>query len=218
MSNINQIYIEDYIRQLLPGNGGFLSEIEIYAKQNKVPIVEPEVAQLLKVLVRMNKPRSILEIGTAIGYSSLVMASCMKADGEILTIERNRDMINLANKNIEKSIYKDNITVIEGEAGEVLEELQGSFDLIFLDAAKGHYKDMFFKIIDKLKLGGIIVSDNILFKGMVATDDLVVRRKKTIVTRMRDYLDYISNEESLETTVIPIGDGVAISYKKEAIK
>lgn len=217
MGNINKSYIEDYIRGLLPGNDDFMASLEKYAEENSVPIVHPEVAQLLKVLVRMNKPKRMLEVGTAIGYSSLIMASCMDG-GEIITIERNRDMIKLADENISKTEFKDNIKTIEGDAEEVLNSLEGKFDFIFLDAAKGHYKDFFSIFIDKLNPGGVVVSDNILFKGMIATDDLVIRRKKTIVKRMRDYLSFISNHESLETTVIPIGDGVAISYKKEEIK
>ena len=216
MGNINKDYIEDYIRELLPKHKDYLSDIEDYAIENSVPIVHPEVAQLLKVLVRMNKPKRLLEIGTAIGYSSLIMASASK-DLEIVTIERNNDMIKLAKKNISNSPYKDDIKIIEGDADEEIKNVEGKFDFIFLDAAKGHYKDMFLGLIDKLNPGGIVVSDNILFKGMIASDDLVIRRKKTIVKRMRDYLDYISNEEGLETTVIPIGDGVAISYKKENV-
>lgn len=214
MGNINKSYIEDYIRELLPNNGELLSSMEDYALENNVPIVHPEVAQFLKVLIRMNKPKRLLEVGTAIGYSALIMASCME-DGSILTIERNEEMINVAKENIAKSQFKGNIHILEGDAEEVLKNLEGKFDFIFLDAAKGHYRDFFSIFIEKLNPGGIVVSDNILFKGMIATDDLVVRRKKTIVKRMRDYLEYISNEESLETTVIPIGDGVAISYKKE---
>lgn len=214
MGNINKSYIEEYIRGLLPKGDSFLASIEDYAIEKEVPIVHPEVAQLLKVLIRMNKPERVLEIGTAIGYSSLVMASCME-EGEILTVERNTDMIYLANKNILNSDYKKMIKIVEGDAEDVLDNIEGKFDFIFLDAAKGHYKEFFLKFIDKLNTGGIVVSDNILFKGMVATDELVIRRKKTIVKRMRDYLKYISNESRLETTIIPIGDGVAISYKKE---
>ncbi len=217
MGNINKSYIEDYIRGLLAGNDDFMSSLEEYAEVNSVPIVHPEVAQLLKVLVRMNKPSRLLEVGTAIGYSSLIMASCMDG-GEIITIERSSDMIKLAKENISKTRFKNNIKIIEGDAEEVLKNLEGKFDFIFLDAAKGHYKDFFSIFIDALNPGGVVVSDNILFKGMIATDDLVIRRKKTIVKRMRDYLSFISNHESLETTVIPIGDGVAISYKKEEIK
>ena len=216
MGNINKEYIEEYIRSLIPKKNDFLSKIESYGNENNVPIVHPEVAQLLKVLIRMNNPKSVLEVGTAIGYSALVMASCM-TEGKILTIERNQDMIDIAKKNIEENGFKDRIMIIEGDAEEEIEKIEGKFDFIFLDASKGHYKDFFSNFIDKLNPGGVVVSDNILYKGMIATDELVMRRKKTIVKRMRDYLDYISNEDKLETSIIPIGDGVAISYKKEAI-
>lgn len=214
MGNINKTYVEDYIRSLLPTKNEFLSEMESYADENNVPIVHPEVAQFLRVMIRMNNPKSVLEVGTAIGYSALVMASCMNR-GKILTIERNKDIINIAKKNIEENGFKDRIFIIEGDAEEELEKLDEKFDFIFLDASKGHYKEFFSIFIDKLNPGGVVVSDNILYKGMIATDELVIRRKKTIVKRMRDYLEYISNEDRLETTIIPIGDGVAISYKKE---
>ena len=217
MGDINREYIEQYIRALLPKGDDYITSLEEYALEHNVPIVHPEVAQMLKVLVRMNKPKRILEVGTAIGYSASIMASVMDT-GEIITIEKNKDIIDLAKKNIKEMGLEERITIIEGDAEDVLSNLEGKFDFIFLDASKGHYKEFFSKFIDKLNEGGIVVSDNILFKGMVATDELVIRRKKTIVKRMRDYLEYISNEPSLETSVIPIGDGLAISYKKETIK
>ncbi len=217
MGDINREYIEQYIRALLPKGDDYITSLEEYALEHNVPIVHPEVAQMLKVLVRMNKPKRILEVGTAIGYSASIMASVMDT-GEIITIEKNKDIIDLAKENIKQMGFEERITIIEGDAEDVLSNLEGKFDFIFLDASKGHYKEFFSKFIDKLNEGGIVVSDNILFKGMVATDELVIRRKKTIVKRMRDYLEYISNEPSLETSVIPIGDGLAISYKKETIK
>ena len=217
MGNINREYIEKYIRELIPENKGLLKEIEKYAYENNVPVVHPEVAQLLKVLIKIGKPNRILEVGTAIGYSALVMASC-KEDIEIITVERREDMIEIAQENIEKCGFHNKIKIVKGDAQDVLGDIEGKFDFIFLDAAKGHYKEFYLNLIKNLNKGGIIVSDNILFKGMVATDELVIRRKKTIVKRMRDYLDYISNNESLETSIIPIGDGVAISYVKEDLK
>ncbi|KNF09875.1 putative O-methyltransferase YrrM [Gottschalkia purinilytica] len=215
MSNITAKYVEEYIRGLIPLKEDFLFEIQEYAYKNNVPIVHPEVAQLLKVLTMMKKPKRVLEIGTAIGYSALTMASCMDHDSRIITIERQEDMVKIAKSNIKNKGYENKIEVLKGEAETVLKELDEKFDLIFLDAAKGKYKEFFSYFIDNLNDGGIIVSDNVLFKGMVATDELVIRRKKTIVKRMRDYLKYISNHEFLETCVIPIGDGVAITYKKE---
>jgi len=216
LSNINEQYIEEYIREVIPKTPEFLSDLEIYAKENHVPIIHPEVAQFLKVLIMIKKPKRILEIGTAIGYSALTMANAMGLEGTILTIERRADMIDLAQKNIDKNGFTDRIRIMDGEAEKVLPEIKDSFDLVFLDAAKGKYMEFLPYCISNLKSGGILVSDNVLYKGMVANDGLVVRRQRTIVRRMREYLEYISNNSILESSVIPIGDGVALTYKKEA--
>lgn len=218
MSNINEEYIEEYIRSILPNNRQHMTELEEYAKKNHIPIVHPEVAQFLRVMIKIKNAKKILEIGTAIGYSSLVMAESMLNKGIIVTIERREDMIKLAKKFIDKSKYNNIIHIIKGEAEEILPKINEKFDFIFLDAAKGKYMEFLPYCIENLEEGGIIVSDNVLFKGMVANDELVIRRKKTIVKRMREYLKYISNNQSLETSVIPIGDGVALSYKKEVKK
>ena len=214
MSNINEKGVEEYIRNIIPLKESFLMDIEKYAENNHVPIIHPEVAQLIRVLIKISKPKRILEIGTAIGYSALVMANAMDKDGKIITIEKRDDMIQMAKKNIHDNGYSSMIEIIKGEAEEVLPNINDEFDLIFIDAAKGHYMEFFPHCIRNLVKGWIIVSDNVLYKGMVACDEFVVRRKKTIVKRMRGYLDYISNHKDLETSVIPIGDGVAITYKK----
>lgn len=217
MINLNQIneeYIEDYIRGLLPDNNRNLKIMESYAEENHVPIVQPEVAQLLKVLLKLKKPKNILEVGTAIGYSALLMAEYTADDCNITTIERRSDMIQLAKENISKTIYENRIKILQGEAEEVLLTLDEKYDFIFLDAAKGQYMDFFNKCIKYLEPGGIIVSDNVLYKGMVATDSLVIRRKKTIVKRLRQFLQYINEIEGYTSSIIPIGDGVAITYKE----
>ncbi len=218
MSNINESNIEEYIRSLIPQKDNFLIEIERYAELNHVPIIHPEVAQLIRVLIKISKPKRILEIGTAIGYSALVMASSMEKCGRVTTIEKRDDMINIAEKNIQDNGYSGMIQIIKGEAEEILPTINDEFDFIFIDAAKGQYMEFFPYCIKNLVDSGIIVSDNVLYKGMVASDELVVRRKKTIVKRMRNYLDYITSNNTLESSVIPIGDGVAITYKKEAKK
>lgn len=218
MSNITESYIENYIRKVIPKSEGYLLEMEEYAFKNHVPIVHPEVGQFLKVLINIKKPKKILEIGTAIGYSASLMATAMGESGEILTIERREDMINIAQENIEKNGLSGKIKIVPGDAEEILPNIKDSFDFIFLDAAKGKYLEFFSYCIDNLADNGIIASDNVLFKGMVASDDLVIRRKKTIVKRMREYLDYICNNESFESCIIPIGDGVALTYKKEVEK
>lgn len=214
MNNINEEYVEEYIRSLLPERPEFMLKLEKYANDNHVPIIHPEVAQFLMVILKMNKPLKILEVGTAIGYSAMVMAYSTGDDTEIHTIEKREDMIKIANDNIGNSIYKDRIKIIFGEAEEVLPNLKEKYDFIFLDASKGHYLDFFKSCSKALNNEGTIVSDNVLYKGMVATDKLVVRRKKTIVKRMRQYLKYISNLSGYSSCILPLGDGVAITYKE----
>ena len=214
MSNIVYDVVEDYIRETLEPNTGQIREMEIYAAENSVPIIHKEVAELLKVILKIHRPKRILEIGCAIGYSSIFFASVLDNDVEIITTERNPVMLEKAQENIKKAGLEDKIKILVGDAQETLKDVEGEFDMIFIDAAKGQYKMFFDMVIDKLKVDGLVVSDNILYKGMIASDDLVVRRKKTIVKRMRDYLDYICQSDYLDSSIIPIGDGVALSYKK----
>lgn len=213
LSNINLPFIEEYIRGILPANKGVLREIEIYADKNHIPIVHKEVGVLLQIITKSVNVKKVLEIGTAIAYSTLLFSEAMGEDGYITTIERNEKMISLAKENIKKAGKTKNIQLIEGDATIVLKQLKDKYDLIFLDGAKGHYKYFLDESMNLLNSGGIFVSDNILYKGMIATDKLVVRRKKTIVNRMREYLRYICNHPQLDTSIIPIGDGLAISYK-----
>ncbi len=215
MGNIVNNLVEDYIRNTLKEKEGLLKELEIYAKENNVPIVHKEVSDLLKVLLKVQRPKKILEVGCAIGYSSILFASSLDGEVEIITVERNEKMIEKAKENIKRAGLEDKITILEGDAEELLKTVDGEFDMIFLDAAKGQYKLFYDMVIDKLKVDGLLISDNILYKGMVAHDDFVIRRKKTIVKRMRNYLDYISNCDYLDTSLIPIGDGVALSYKNK---
>ncbi|CAK7010095.1 MAG: tRNA 5-hydroxyuridine methyltransferase [Peptostreptococcus russellii] len=213
MSNIVNDAVEDYIRGTLAENTGQIKDMEKYAKENSVPIIHKEVSELLRVILNIHKPKRILEVGCAIGYSSIFFSSVLKNDVEIITTERNPVMLKEAEKNIEKAGLSDKIKILVGDAQETLKDVDGKFDMIFIDAAKGQYKMFFDLVIDKLNVNGIVVSDNILYKGMIADDGLVVRRKRTIVKRMRDYLDYLCQAEYLDTSIIPIGDGVAISYK-----
>lgn len=213
MSNIVNDVVEDYIRHTLKDADGLLKELEVFAEENSVPIVHKEVSDLLKVLLKMQKPQRILEVGCAIGYSSILFSTTCEDNVDITTCERNPVMIERAKENIKRAGFENNIRILEGDAVEQLKNVEGEFDMIFLDAAKGQYKLFYDLVIDKLKVGGVLISDNILYKGMIASDDLVVRRKKTIVKRMRNYLDYICNCDYLTTSLLPMGDGVAISYK-----
>lgn len=213
MSNIVNGKVENYIRETLKPSQGLLRDLELYAEENSVPIIHKEVADLLRVILKLKRPKKILELGCAIGYSSLFFADVLDGDIEIVTTERNPIMLERAQDNIKKAGMEDRIKILVGDAEETLKDLEGTFDMIFIDAAKGHYKMFFDMLIGKLNHGGIVISDNILYKGMIASDDYVVRRKKTIVKRMRTYLDYICDLEGISTSLIPIGDGLAISYK-----
>lgn len=213
MSNIVNDKVENYIRETLKPSQGLLRDLELYAEENSVPIIHKEVADLLRVILKLKRPKKILELGCAIGYSSLFFADVLDGDVEIVTTERNPIMLERAQDNIKKAGMEDRIKILVGDAEETLKDLEGTFDMIFIDVAKGHYKMFFDMLIGKLNHGGIVISDNILYKGMIASDDYVVRRKKTIVKRMRTYLDYICDLEGISTSLIPIGDGLAISYK-----
>ena len=206
-------HVKDYIEDLLPGHQGLFKELEAYAETHNVPIIQREVAELLKVMVKTTGAEKILEIGTAIGYSAMIMAEAMETQGKIVTLERDEKMVQEALKNIRREELEDRIQVIPGDALETLHFLPGGYDLIFMDGGKGHYLEMMELAISLLKPGGLLISDNILYKGMVSSDDLVKRRKRTIVNRMREYLEYITHHKALTTSIIPIGDGVALSYK-----
>jgi len=211
---INYNYINEYIRKTIKPSSGILKELEDYAHDNHVPIIQPEVASLLALLGKLLAPFRILEAGTAIGYSAILLSCSLAHGGRIDTVERSGLMIEKAKENIKKAGLEDCINIIEGDALEVLKCLDKQYDMIFLDAAKGQYPEFLPECKRMLKPGGLLVSDNVLYKGMIANDELVVRRKKTIVGRMRDFLDNLCRDEDLDTSIIPIGDGVALTYKK----
>lgn len=209
----NQNLTNEYIRNTLRQSKGLLKELEQYAGEHRVPIITPEVAHLLTVLGRLVNPSHILEIGTAIGYSSILLAGILAPGGRIDTIERQEEMLLKARDNIKKAGLENTISIIAGDAQEVLECLDKQYDMIFMDAAKGQYPEFLPNCLRMLKRGGLLVSDNVLYKGMVADDKLVAKRKRTIVNRMHTYLDSLCKNPELETSILSVGDGVAISYK-----
>lgn len=214
MSYITYDYMEEYIRNLIPEREGILREIEIFARENGVPIVQKETGKFLEFMVNMKKPLRILELGTAIGFSSILMYEAAGTNPDIVTIERDEKMIAMAKENLKKFNLQEKIKIEEGDCLEILEKLQEPFDLIFMDAGKGHYNHFLPHCLRLLKDDGIIVADNVLFRGMVASQELVKRRKITIVKRMRNYLDLVSKDESLITSVIPMGDGIAVTKRR----
>jgi len=206
--------VTEYIRELLPKQREELEQLKIFAVENNVPIIQPEVARYIEQLIKMNDVHSVLEIGTAIGYSALVIADAM-GEGEIDTIERSELMIERAKKNLEMAPDSVKIKMHEGDALEVVKQMKGPYDMIFIDAGKGHYKQFLDDCIRTLKPGGIVVSDNVLFKGMIAQPREDVRRRmRTIHGRMRNYLSFLMEHPELDTSILPLGDGVAVSILK----
>ncbi len=208
-------YITSYLREKTKHNDEFLHELEEYAQKNSIPIVEPETARFLSVITKIKKPKRVLEVGCAIGYSAILMAQSMDDDAKIITMEYNHDLALLARENIKKAGLEHKITVVEADAKEFIYTIEESeyFDIIFLDGPKAHYMYMLNKCVDLLKTGGILISDNVLYKGMTPDDNHVVRRKITIVKRLRSYIDMLMEHKKLETSLLSLGDGVTISVK-----
>lgn len=206
--------MEDYIRGLIPERTGIVKEIEDFAKENGVPIVQKETGIFLEFMTGMKKPKKILELGTAIGFSSILMYESAGTEPDIITIERDEKMIEMAKTNLDRFCLSHKIKIEQGDCLEVLERLDDKFDLIFMDAGKGHYNHFLPHCLRLLKDDGIIIADNVLFRGMVASQELVKRRKITIVKRMRTYLDLVTHDENLITSVIPMGDGIAVTKRR----
>lgn len=209
--NINYEYIIRYIRRSLKPSDGIVADMETFAKEYDVPISQPETIKMIELLIRLGGIKRVLEVGTAIGYSAIRMANA--GAEHIDTIEINSDAARVAQENVVRAEADGKIHIIKGDAKEVLPTLSGEYDMIFIDAAKGQYSEFFNHCMRMLKKGGLLVSDNVLYKGMTATDELVQHRKITIVRRLREYIDMLCSHPGLETDILPIGDGVALSIK-----
>ena len=205
-----------YINSLDKGNTAFLNELERKALRDHVPIIRRETQSLLKMLLQLKRPSRILEVGTAVGFSALLMYTYGPEDCQITTIENYEKRIPIARENFRKAGAEKRITLLEGDAQEVLKTLEGPYDFIFMDAAKGQYIHFFPEILRLLDKGGLLVSDNVLQGGDIIESHFAVeRRNRTIYKRMREYLSVLKNSEELETAILPLGDGVALSVKKE---
>lgn len=214
MSGITYDYMEQYIRSLIEENSGELKQLEDFAIENSVPIVHKEVRKFLEVMINIKKPKTILELGTAIGYSSILMCKASGDKCKIDTIERDLNMVKISKANIKLYGYDDHINVLNGECIEVLKNLNGKYDLIFMDAGKAHYNDFLPECLRLLQENGVIIADNVLFRGMIASKELVIRRKITIVKRMRKFLEQVSKSKELMLSVIPMGDGIAVITRR----
>lgn len=203
-----------YINSLDKGNTPVLDEIEKEAIGTYVPIIRQETQSLLKVLISMKSPERILEVGTAVGFSAILMAEYSGNNTDITTIEKFEKRIPIARSNFKRAGMENRITLLEGDALEVLKTLDTEYDFIFMDAAKGQYINFLPEVKRLLKAGGVLVSDNVLQDGdIIQSRYAVTRRNRTIHSRMREYLYELTHDADLQTTILPIGDGVTISIK-----
>lgn len=192
-----------------------ITAIRKEAEEQEVPVIRKEAGEFIKLLLMIKKPVKILEIGTAVGFSAIFMSRFIGADGHITTIENYPPRIEKAKENIRYAGAGEKITLLEGDANEILGTLQGPFDFIFMDAAKGQYGNFFQKTIPLLAPEGILLCDNVLQDGDVLESRFAVtRRNRTIHARMREFLYEIKHDERLETAILNIGDGMSLSIKK----
>lgn len=204
-----------YIRSLEVPEPPFLEELEKEALDTYVPIIRKETQSFLKVILAMHRPKRILEVGTAIGFSALLMSEYTQEDCHITTIENYEKRIPIARSNIKRAGREDRITIIKGDALEVMKGLEGPYDFIFMDAAKGQYIYYMPEAVRILSDGGVLMSDNVLQDGDIIESRFAVeRRNRTIHSRMREYLYELKHREDLLTSILPLGDGVALSIKQ----
>ncbi len=208
-------YLEGFYKPLSP----FLGSMRMQAEENHVPIILKETEDCMRSYLQIIKPNRILEIGTAVGYSSIFFANLLP-EVEITSLEVNESMFQTATKNIKDAGLEHRIEVLLGDAVEGLVQLkisrednnQSPYDLVFIDASKGHYKEFWDGCLPLCKKDAIILSDNVLFKGKTVSDEYVTdRRQRTMVRRMREYMEYITNLAYADTAVLSVGDGLAVS-------
>lgn len=206
--------ITSFINSMNKDDEGIVALIEKEALADDVPIIRKETKEWIKTMLCIKKPMRILEVGTAVGFSAIYMNQFLPQGAHITTIEKWEPRIKQAKINFERANVTDQITLLEGDAADVLKTLEGEFDFIFMDAAKGQYIHFLPDVIRLLAKDGILISDNVLQDGEVLDSKYVVdRRNRTIHTRMREYLYTLKNHELLETSIIPVGDGVALSVR-----
>lgn len=213
MKNRIDTFLERY-REPVPG---YLREMEKYARDNHIPVMGRGTADLLRYIIRTLRPKNILEIGTAIGYSALYMKECVRPDVTITTIEKIESRYEIAKDNFKKYDKDDQITILCEDAADAIVKLRDEgkkFDLIFLDAAKGQYVTFLQTLVDMLTPNGELVTDNIFHEGTVLNSRYAVtQRDRTIHERMREYLKLITEHEQIESVCLPIDDGIAVSKK-----
>lgn len=218
---ITEERIAAYIKSLDKDLSPQLLRLEKEAEKNKVPIIKKETQGVIRFLLRIQKPKRILEVGTAIGFSALFMSEYSQKECDITTIEKVAMRLAEARKNLKDEAFphRAKISLLEGEALDILKELveaKEKYDFIFLDAAKAQYMNFLPELMKLIYEGGLLITDNVLQDGTVINSRYsITRRDRTIHTRMREYLYTITHMDELETLILPIGDGIALSYRKE---
>lgn len=204
-----------FINSYAGPNSPELDELEQFSLETNVPIIRKEMQTLIKFLLAVKQPSEILEVGTAIGFSAVLMAENLPESSHITTIEKYEKRIPVAKENFAKFGLNGRITLLEGDATDILKQLSGQYDFIFMDAAKGQYINFLPDILRLLSAGGILLSDNVMQEGDILESKFTVeRRNRTIYKRMRDYLYELTHNENLTTVILPIGDGVTVSVKR----
>lgn len=208
--------IVSYINSLEKENSPVLEEIEKEARKDGVPIIRKEMESFLRVMLSIKKPMRILELGTAVGYSAILMSEYIDEKGQIITIENYDKRIPIAKENIKKTGRENVIKLLEGDAMEIMPTLErDQFDFVFMDAAKAQYIHFLPEVLRLMKKDGVLITDNVLQEGdMIQSKYVVRRRDRTIHKRMREYLEVVKNHPQLETSIVPIGDGITMSVKK----
>lgn len=206
--------MKEYIDNIQPLCDGQLGELQKHAYEVNLPIIPNDVVRLMAVLLGIMKPKHILELGMAVGFSSIFMSDFLEEGGSITTVDRYPQMIEDAKKNFQKFGKENQINLIVGDAVEVVKELKGEFDVVFMDAAKGQYINILPDVLRLTRKGGLIIADDVLQDGRVAMERLEVpRRQRTMHTRLNEFLTEISSNKSLRSSILTIGDGVALIQK-----
>ena len=207
--------IVTFINSMETENSRILENIEREALDARVPIIRKEMQSFLKVLLLVKRPMRVLEVGTAVGFSALLMSEYLPESAVITTIENYEKRIPIARENFRRAGKEAQITLLEGDAQDVLKTLDEPYDFIFMDAAKGQYINFLPELLRLMPAGGLLISDNVLQEGDIVESRYgVTRRNRTIHTRMREYIYTLTHAEQLETSIVPIGDGITLSVKK----
>ncbi len=206
--------LKNYIDGVLPLREGELGRLQEYGYKEGYPIIPKDTAALMAVLLSGEKPKNILELGTAIGFSACFMADFLAEGGRVTTVDRYPLMIEEAKKNITELGKSELIRMIEGDINEVVRSLRGEFDVIFMDGGKGQYINILPDCLRLLRKGGLLIADDILLDGEIGKDRLgIKRRNRTTWSRLRDFIDALVKNDRLETSILTIGGGMAVCRK-----